>query len=374
MWSSLPFLVGTAAAPSPDDGRVVFRFQDPAIVESSGLVVQDGLFLTTNDSGDTGRVFAVDPDTGRTTGVTTWASEPQDVEALAPAGGGEVWVGDIGDNAEERDSIRVTRVPVGAGDRAGSGTSYDLVFPGPARDAESLLATRRPAGCSWRARRSSVRHCSPRPTELSPDQPNRMRRVGPTLTFATDGAFFPDGRHLVVRNYGQAVVYTFPGLERVAGLSLPDQQQGEAIAVSADDRVFVTSEGAHQAVMEVSLPESVRERMHRPRKSCRDREHPDPASPGRAAARRRPDRAGTHGSGCWARRLFVIAVVVLLLAVRPNVRRNIPAASIRACPGCAGRLPRTRAGPGAGPGRASSTSTSPASGCRPGGRSGSRTW
>ena len=136
----LPFLLGTAAAPPPDEGRVVFRFQDPAIVEASGLVAQDGLFLTTNDSGDSGRVFAVDPATGGTSGITTWASEPQDVESLAPAGRGEVWVGDIGDNLEERGSIRVTRVPVGAGDRDESGTSYDLNFPGPARDAESLLS------------------------------------------------------------------------------------------------------------------------------------------------------------------------------------------------------------------------------------------
>ena len=158
------------------------------------------------------------------------------------------------------------------------------------------------------------------PKELSPDRPNRMRRVGPTLTFATDGAFFPDGRHLVVRNYAQAVVYTFPGLERVASLRLPDQQQGEAIAVSADDHVFVTSEGRHQAVMEVSLPEAAREQITpaspdpadattspttRPRNEL-------PEAPARAS---RDPRQWALGAG-----LFVVAVVVLLLAVRPNVR------------------------------------------------------
>ena len=56
---------GGALAPP---AQVAFTFRDPAIVESSGLVVADGLVVTTNDSGDTGRVFAVDPATGETVG------------------------------------------------------------------------------------------------------------------------------------------------------------------------------------------------------------------------------------------------------------------------------------------------------------------
>ncbi|MGH3336362.1 MAG: hypothetical protein ACRDOZ_11125 [Nocardioides sp.] len=316
----LPFLAGTAAAPPPEEGRVVFRFQDPAIVEASGLVVQDGLFLTTNDSGDTGRVFAVDPDTGRTIGVTTWASEPQDVEALAPAGAGEVWVGDIGDNLEERDSIRVTSVPVGAGDRDESGTSYDLVFPGPPRDAESLLSHPETGRVFVATKEIFGAALFAAPAELSPDQPNRLRRVGPTLTFATDGAFFPDGKHLIIRNYDAADVYTFPGLERVAGVALPDQQQGEAIAVSADDRVFVTSEGRRQAVLEVSLPESVRERMAPPAEqpaAAATTPTPKPRNelPEQTAQPSRDPWQWVLGAG-----LFVIAVVMMLLAVRPNVR------------------------------------------------------
>jgi hypothetical protein len=317
---TLPFLLGTAAATPADEGQVVFRFEDPAIVEASGLVVQDGLFLTTNDSGDTGRVFAVDPDTGRTSGVTSWSSEPQDVEALAPASPGEVWVGDIGDNLEERDSFRVTRIPVGAGDRDTAGTSYDLTYPGGARDAESLLTHPESGRLFVATKEIFGAALFAAPSQLSPDHPNRMKRLGPTLTFATDGAFFPDGRHLIVRNYAQAVVYTFPGLERVAGLALPDQQQGEAIAVSADDRVFVTSEGRHQAVMEVSLRDSLRERMApAPGEAVETTTTPTPKPrnelPEEAARPSRDPWQWVLGAG-----LFVVAVVVLLLAVRPNVR------------------------------------------------------
>lgn len=317
---ALPFLLGAAAATPPDGGRVVFRFEDPEIVEASGLVVQDGLFLTTNDSGDSGRVFAVEPDTGRTSGITAWSSEPRDVEALAPAGGGEVWVGDIGDNLEERDTIRVTRVPVGAEDREDAGTSYDLAFPGPPRDAETLLCDPRTGRLFVASKEIFGAGLFAAPAALSADHPNRLHRVGPTLTFATDGAFFPDGRHLVIRNYAQAVVYAFPGLDRVATLKLPAQQQGEAIAVSADDRVYVTSEGRHQAVMEVPVPESVRHRI-------------SPASSGGAAASESPttrprnelpEEESRPSRDPWqwllGTGLFVVAGLVLLLALRPNVR------------------------------------------------------
>ena len=37
---AVPFVLGTVAGASADEADVVFRFQDPAIVESSGLVVQ----------------------------------------------------------------------------------------------------------------------------------------------------------------------------------------------------------------------------------------------------------------------------------------------------------------------------------------------
>ena len=53
---------------------------------------------------------------GETVGVTGWTADPTDVEALAPAGPGSVWVGDIGDNRGLRDSITVAEVPVQPGD------------------------------------------------------------------------------------------------------------------------------------------------------------------------------------------------------------------------------------------------------------------
>jgi hypothetical protein len=71
------------------------------------------------------------------------------------------------------------------------------------------------------------------------------------MAFVTDGAFFPDGRHYVLRGYGSAEVYTYPGNERVASFRLPAQRQGEGIAVDSDGWVHVSSEGQHSRVLRV---------------------------------------------------------------------------------------------------------------------------
>jgi len=227
-----------------------FAFQDPAIVESSGLVVRDGLFVTVNDSGDSGRIFTVDS-TGATVGVTSWSPTPTDDEALAPAGPGEVWVGDIGDNTASRASITVVRVPFGPGDRTVTPPSYSLVYPDGAHDAETLLAA--PDGrllvVSKELFGGAVYEA---PAHLSESEPNELRRVGGAIGFATDGSFFPDGRHYVLRDYGSAAVYSYPGFHRLASFDLPAQRQGEGIAVDPDGWVHVSSEGEHTQVLRVA--------------------------------------------------------------------------------------------------------------------------
>ena len=135
----VPFLLGAAAAPAAPAGDVVFTFRTRRSWSPAGWWPSDGLFVTINDSGDAGRVFAVDPTTGRTVGVTEWARDPVDVEALAPAADGRVWVGDIGDNRSARDSVRCP----GPGRAAATGPSTRRVRAGlprtGARDAETLL-------------------------------------------------------------------------------------------------------------------------------------------------------------------------------------------------------------------------------------------
>ena len=247
----VPFLLGAAVAPV-DKEQVVFSFRDSDIVESSGLVVMDGLVVTTNDSGDTGRVFTVDPVTGKTVGVTTWADEPTDVEALAPDGHGGVWVGDIGDNTESRESVQIADVAVGGTGGDVEPQVRDLTYPDGAHDAETLM--RNPT--TGRLYVASKGVLGGELFEVPESGNGRMRALGDVLPIATDGAFLPDGKHFVVRNYAMAAVYAFPSLEKVDQFQLPDQQQGEGLAVDTDGSLLLSSEGLHSEVLRVSLPTS----------------------------------------------------------------------------------------------------------------------
>ncbi len=296
---------------------MVFTFTDPAIVESSGLVVDagSGLFVTTNDSGDTGRLFVVDPGTGATVGVSTWSEDPVDVEALAPAGPGQVWVGDIGDNDAERDSVGVSLVRVGRGDdRAATVADYELVYPDGARDAESLLVD--PDGRLLVVTKGLLggevlRADAP----LDADGPNPLTRIGVAVPIATDAAFFPDGRHLVVRGYGSAVVYDYPSLDEVGSFALPDQEQGEGIAVSESGEVFLSSEGEGSEVLRVGLPRDVRRALASTVEiTVSSSPDPgDPVDPGDPASAPEPD--GVSGPPVWGWALGGLLGLGLLAAL-----------------------------------------------------------
>lgn len=239
-------------------------FSDPEILESSGLVVVDGRWVTVNDSGDSGRVLTVDPATGDTVGVTSWEPDPFDVEAVAPVvedgvQTGDVWVADIGDNAAVRDSVSLVRVPVGEGDRSVQPEVVELVYPDGPRDAESLLTDPVTGRLYVVSKGLLGGEFFAVPEELSQDGPTTMEPVAPAAGIATDGSFFPDGRHVVVRNYGSAYVYTFPDLLEIGSVTLPAQPQGEGVAVDPADptSLLLTSEGSEQPVLRVPLPDEL---------------------------------------------------------------------------------------------------------------------
>ena len=258
---AVPFLLGAAAGAPGAADHPAFRFQDPEVVESSGLVVlsgagrDGGLVVTTNDSGDPGRVFAVDPATGATVGVTSWETEPEDVEALAPAGAGHVWVADIGDNRHARASVSVLRVPVGAGDRVVVPEAYDLVYPDGARDAEALVSHPVTGRLFVITKGVFAGTVYAAPQQLRADRPNLLTEVGWAPGIVTDATFLPGGGGVVMRTYASAHLSAYPSWQGVESWTLPDQDQGEGIALAGDE-LLVSTEGARSQVLRVGLPAS----------------------------------------------------------------------------------------------------------------------
>lgn len=258
----LPFGLGfTLSGSAAVKGDVVFSFTDPAIIESSGLIAHDGRFATVNDSGDTGRVFTVDPADGSTAAETSWAGEPVDVESMALTPDGDVLVGDTGDNSAERDSIELIEVPFGV-DGVVEPTTYELVYPDGPHDCEAILVHPR-NGQLLVVSKEFIGHLYAGPDRLVEDRPNRLTMLDEdVLPIATDGAFFPDGRHFILRGYVKAAVYAWPSLEQVGDeFFLPAQEQGEGIAVGEDDTVYLSSEGIDSEVLRIELPAKVRAEM-----------------------------------------------------------------------------------------------------------------
>lgn len=327
---AVPFLVGGALAVAPEGERdVVLTLSDPAIVESSGLVaLDDGRVVTTNDSGDEGRVFTVDAD-GRTVGTTTWG-EARDVEALAPLED-DVLVGDLGDNGAVRESVALLRVPVGEGEQeVDAASAVELVYPEGPRDAETLMVD----PVSGRVLVASKVVLGGALYEVPPDavppsvgapapvEPVRLREIGSVRGFATDGAFFPDGRHLVVRGYGEATVYSWPDLQDVGSFDLPEQEQGEGIAVDEVDggfEVLVSSEGVDSEVLRAPLPQALAEAVAPlPEGSTQPAPPEDPAAvtpPGAYDAPVATDAIDRGpGLGAWlVGGVFLLGVLVVLL-------------------------------------------------------------
>lgn len=225
---------------------------DERITEASGLAVVDGYRVTTNDSGDAARIFVLDRQ-GRTVGVTTYADEVTDVEALAPAGDGEVWVADVGDNEGVRDSVRLYRVPVAPGIRTVEAPSLELILP-VATDVETLLADPRTGRLHLVTKRPTGGVVWAVPADARVGQTRRVRTITTVGVWATDGAVLPDGRHLVLRDYLGGHVLTYPDFEQVGSFALPPDRQGEAIAAVGPRRVLTLGEGESPLLRETRIP------------------------------------------------------------------------------------------------------------------------
>ncbi|HET9499179.1 MAG TPA: hypothetical protein VFO98_02845, partial [Marmoricola sp.] len=264
------------------DHRTVFRYTDRDITESSGLAVRGGLFFTVNDSGAGPVLYAVDPRSGDTVGTTTYSEgDVSDVEAVAPGPGGVVWVGDIGDNDADRPSVDVNRVPVRQprGERALDADRYALVYPDGPHDAETLLVHPRTGRVYVVSKRIVGATVYAAPATLRRGTVNRLAPLGHVPGLVTDGAFFPDGKHIVLRSYGGAAVYTFPELREVGDLDLPRQEQGEAIAVDRTGAVFVGTEGVYTDVLEILLPAPLRAALDGDLPTALPSAEPRPANP-----------------------------------------------------------------------------------------------
>jgi hypothetical protein len=246
-------LVEGLCAATPVPGRV--RVADAQVNELSGLATVGDRLWAHNDSGDEPRVFAIDPATGEVPEVVpvpgATAIDWEDMAAVD----GELFVGDIGDNAAQRESISVYRFGLPPGDVQ----AITVRYPSGPRDAEALLV-------DPRTRDLVIVHKTfggPAEVYRAPEsdwsdgdvtlEPVGTVAVGNTpLDAVTAGDVGFGGQVVGLRTYGRVLLWPREADQTVADALVENppceapaavETQGESLALTADGYV-TASEGA----------------------------------------------------------------------------------------------------------------------------------
>ncbi|GAA2725224.1 WD40 repeat domain-containing protein [Actinocorallia aurantiaca] len=265
--SQMTSLVLAAALPlgGGGDAQVAFTLQDPSITESSGLAASSrhpGIVYTHNDSDGAPQIFAVDS-SGRTKAVFSVAgATARDWEGIAmgrdEAGRPALYIADIGDNlkgAWPYVTVYRVREPSRMKSRTLQATAFRFTYSDGARDAEAILIDPRDNRLYVASKTFGAGRLYRAPRKLSSTRTNVLKPVGSAHSFATDGAYAPDGSSFVIRGYFSATLYRAPD-EQITMMSLPSQEQGESVTYTPDGRaLLISSEGEDRKVWRVPLPE-----------------------------------------------------------------------------------------------------------------------
>jgi hypothetical protein len=254
---------GTASC---SGGTVIARVPD--VPEASGLAAsrsQPGLLWTHNDSGRP-MIYALASD-GRVRGhVEVAGASVDDWEAIATGPcpqGACVFIGDIGDNKEERKHITVYRVPEPTSGQTRTAPAEALLasYPEGPRDAESLFAD--PQGRLYIVTKGEGSPIAVYrfPEQLNPgvavtlervallnDEVRRRQRI-------TDSDMSWDGKWIAMRTI--KTVEFFRAEDLLSGKPTPPlegdlsplrEPQGEGLALARDGTLYLASEGFDAAL------------------------------------------------------------------------------------------------------------------------------
>jgi hypothetical protein len=264
----------------------IATIKDKAISESSGLVASrstPGAYWTHNDSGDGPFIYAFDTH-GDSLGVfRVTGAQARDWEDISIGPGPQrdksyLYIGDIGDNDQQRSEIIVYRVaePVLNGPKSPKNRpevtepaeAIRLRYPDGKHDAEALIV-HPTTGNIYIV--TKVVLVNPGVYEAAaPFDSGKlitMKRIGEVRVpsvfggVITGGSISPDGRRVALCDYFQGYELVLPARstnfddiwkQRMTGFDLGKRKQGESIAYRLDGKALLaTSEGKQPALFQV---------------------------------------------------------------------------------------------------------------------------
>ncbi|WP_432851645.1 hypothetical protein ACQPXB_12605 [Amycolatopsis sp. CA-161197] len=261
--------VPAAAAAPPPAPSSLCKVTDSRLGELSGLVSDGEHWYAINDGGTKVQVFVLDHSC-KVQKVLSASTDPYDVEDLARAADGTLWLSDTGDNSHKRTTVALMAMkPSG-----GSVTLHRLTYPDGPHDTEALLLDR--SGTPYLITKEVLGDAAVyRPTgPLATPGPTALEKVGSLTIHDTDtvggpvgafgsvlvtgGATSADGHVVALRTYTDAYLYPAPDgdvLEALkrnpARIPLPNEKQGEALAFEPDGTLLSGSEGVGQPIRAV---------------------------------------------------------------------------------------------------------------------------
>lgn len=242
------------------------RFADTRLTESSGVAVSrthPGVLWTHNDAGHPAVLFATDTlgtAIGRFTVTGARSVDWEDI-ALGPCPSGEcLYIGDVGDNEEQRPAVMIYRVPEpDPSTRRGATLPADSLrirYPDRPRDVEALFVDH--DGGTWliskgRSTGILLYHVPAAAWEAGGAVATLVdtlpiQRHLPSGRLVTGAALARDGRSVVIRTYRDLFLFTLDG-GRLQPAAPPNrcqilglEPQGEAVDWWDDRTLVLTSE------------------------------------------------------------------------------------------------------------------------------------
>ena len=262
----------------------IASIKNKSISESSGLVASrstPGAYWTHNDSGDGPFIYAFDT-RGDSLGVfRVTGAQARDWEDISIGPGPQrnksyLYIGDIGDNDQQRSEVIVYRVAEPILNNFKStrpsvtepAEAIRLQYPDGKHDAEALLV--HPASGNIYIVTKVVLANSVVYEAAAPFASGKlitMRRIGEVRVpsvfggVITGGSISPDGRRVALCDYFQGYELILPSRatnfddiwkQRIIGFDLGKRKQGESIAYRLDGKALLaTSEGKQPALFQV---------------------------------------------------------------------------------------------------------------------------
>ncbi len=265
--------------------RITGKLQEAYCNEISGIVashINKGVFYVHNDSGDTSRVFAINNE-GKVMATCYFAGEPalmfgvKDCEAIGYGPGPEIgksyiYLGDIGDNAQQRPYVSIYRFEDPPGLQPVMQIERQVAFlkyPDGPRDAETLMV-------------DPVHHLlyilSKRQDTIGIYSTTLNFSNGDTITFSRKASLFiedtspgkwivagdisSDGRQILIKSQVRVYHWNRNGTEAIeqtltrkpTTLPYTIETQGEAICFTPDGKGYYTvGEGRDAAIYYYSI-------------------------------------------------------------------------------------------------------------------------